>query len=187
MAGVGALGPTGPKGADAQDSLIRLQRVPLPRLSLAALACFRKTGIGTLVNIASVIAFAPSAAGATYSGSKAFVLNFTRSLQLEYEKTDIRIQAVLPGPIRTEFFTAQGLDDSVFPASASIGPDELVEAELAGLASGEKLTVPPLVAAGIWDAIEKARARFLAAVVGGRVAERYTPVAFASARDRTGA
>src|SRR3546814_12990126 len=87
--------------------------------SIAALAAFRKTGIETLVNIASVIAFAPSAAGATYSGSKAFVLNFTRSLQLEYEKTDIRIQAVLPGPIRTEFFTAQGLDDSVFPARSA--------------------------------------------------------------------
>src|SRR3546814_10284087 len=168
MAGVGALGPTGPKGADAQDSLIRLQRVPLPRLSLAALACFRKTGIGTLVNIASVSAFAPSAAGATYSGSKAFVLNFTRSLQLEYEKTDIRIQAVLPGPIRTEFFTAQGLEDSVFPASAYIGPDALVEAALAGLASGEKVTVPTLVDAGTWDVIEKEREGVLAEVEIGR-------------------
>src|SRR3546814_9117956 len=75
-----------------------------------------------------------------FRSSKAFVLNFTRSLQLEYEKTDIRIQAVLPGPIRTEFFTAQGLDDSVFPASAYIGPDALVEAALAGLARGEKVT-----------------------------------------------
>src|SRR3546814_4849573 len=95
----------------------------------------------------------------------AFGLNLTLSLQLEYEKTDIRIQAVLPGPIRTEFFTAQGLDDSVFPASAYIGPDALVEAALAGLASGEKVTVPTLVDAGIWDAIEKERARFLAEVV----------------------
>src|SRR3546814_8742861 len=78
------------KGADVQESLIRPNFFALTRLSIAALAGFRKTGIGTLVNIASVIAFAPSAAGATYSGSKAFVLNFTRSLQLEYEKTDIR-------------------------------------------------------------------------------------------------
>src|SRR3546814_2646574 len=75
--------------------------------------------------------------------------------------------------IRTEFFTAQGLDGSVFPASAYIGPDALVEAALAGLASGEKLTVPTLADAGIWDAIETERARFLAEVVGGRVAARY--------------
>src|SRR3546814_4041433 len=86
--------------------------------------------------------------------------------------------------IRTEFFTAQGLDDSVFPASAYIGPDALVEAALSGLASGEKVTVPTLVDAGIWDAIEKERARFLAEDVGGRVAERYTPVALAAARLR---
>src|SRR3546814_15089036 len=90
--------------------------------------------------------------------------------------------------IRTEFFTAQGLDDSVFPASAYIGPDALVEAALAGLASGEKVTVPTLVDAGIWDAIEKERARFLAEVVGGRVAERYPPVEIgrASGRERVG-
>src|SRR3546814_17989272 len=58
-AGAGALGPTAIKGADAQESLIRLNIVALTRLSIAALAGFRKTGIGTLVNIASVIAFAP--------------------------------------------------------------------------------------------------------------------------------
>src|SRR3546814_1271780 len=55
-AGAGALGPTAIKGADAQESLIRLNIVALTRLSIAALAGFRTTGIGTLVNIASVIA-----------------------------------------------------------------------------------------------------------------------------------
>jgi short-subunit dehydrogenase len=102
-AGAGGLGPTATTGADAQEALIRLNVIALTRLSIAALAGFRKAGTGTLVNIASVIAFGPSAGGASYSGSKAFVLNFTRSLQMEYADSDIRIQAILPGPIRTEF------------------------------------------------------------------------------------
>lgn len=172
-AGVGALGPTAATGAEAQEALIRLNIIALTRLSLAALAGFRKTGQGALVNIASVLAYGPSAGGASYSGSKAYVLNFTRSLQMEYADSAIRIQAVLPGPIRTEFFSAQGLSDSVFPASAFISADALVDAALAGLAAGEKITAPTLVTPGIWDDIEAKHRTFLGEVVGGRVAERY--------------
>ena len=105
-AGAGGLGPTALTGADAQERLIDLNIVALARLSLAALKGFREAGRGTLVNIASVVAFSPSAGGAAYSGSKAFVLNFTRALQMEYGKSDFRIQVVLPGPIRTEFFSS---------------------------------------------------------------------------------
>lgn len=172
-AGVGALGPTAATGADAQEALIRLNIIALTRLSLAALAGFRKTGQGALVNIASVLAYGPSAGGASYSGSKAYVLNFTRSLQMEYADSAIRIQAVLPGPIRTEFFSAQGLPDSIFPDTAYISADALVDAALAGLANGEQITVPTLVSPALWDDIEGKHRAFLGEVIGGRVAERY--------------
>lgn len=172
-AGGGGLGPTARLGADAQEALIRLNIVALTRLSLAALAGFRTTGAGVLVNIASVMAFSPSAGGATYSGSKAFVLNFTRSLQMEYADSGLRIQAVLPGPIRTEFFSSQGLPDSVFPDSAYISADALVDAALAGLAAGEAVTVPTLTSLDAWTALETARTAFLKDVVGGKVAPRY--------------
>src|SRR3546814_11483511 len=49
-AGAGALGPTAIKGADAQESLIRLNIVALTPLSLAALAGLLKTGTGAVVN-----------------------------------------------------------------------------------------------------------------------------------------
>ncbi|KAJ8138945.1 hypothetical protein OY671_007842, partial [Metschnikowia pulcherrima] len=96
-AGAGGLGPTATTGADAQEASIRLNVIALTRSSIAALAGFRKAGTGTLVNIASVIAFGPSAGGASYSGSKAFASNFTRSSQMEYADSDIRIQAISPG------------------------------------------------------------------------------------------
>lgn len=67
-AGAGGLGPTATTGADAQEALIRLNVIALTRLSIAALAGFRKAGTGTLVNIASVIAFGPSAGGASCRG-----------------------------------------------------------------------------------------------------------------------
>jgi short-subunit dehydrogenase len=172
-AGAGGLGPTAVTGADAQEALIRLNVIALARLSVAALAGFRKAGTGSLVNIASVIAFAPSAGGASYSGSKAFVLNFTRSLQLEYADSGFRIQAILPGPIRTEFFTSQGLNDSIFPDTAYISAEELVDAGLAGLEMGEEVTVPTLASDAVWSDMESARQSFLGDVLGGKVASRY--------------
>ncbi len=172
-AGAGGLGPTARTGADPQEAVIRLNILSVARLSVAALAGFRKAGAGALINIASVLAFGPGAGGATYSGSKAFVLNFTRSLQLEYADTPIRIQAVLPGPVRTEFFSSQGLSDSVFPDSAFISAGELVDAALTGLDAGETVTVPTLRSEQVWADMEAARGRFLGEVVGGKVAERY--------------
>ena len=110
---------------------------------------------------------------ADYSGSKAFALNFTRSLQMEYADSDIRIQAILPGPIRTEFFTSQGLSDSVFPDTAYLSAEELVDAALSGLEQGEKVTIPSLGSPAIWDAIEASRQAFFKDVLSGQVAERY--------------
>lgn len=172
-AGAGGLGPVATTGADAQERLISVNITALVRLSLAALKGFSKAESGTLVNIASVMAFAPTAGGATYSGSKAFVLNFTRSLAEEYAETGIRIQAVLPGPIRTEFFSAQGMSDAIFPDAAYIGADELVDAALTGLAAGETVTVPTMAEPALWEAMETVRTEFLGSVMSGTVARRY--------------
>lgn len=172
-AGAGGLGPTALKGPEAQERLIALNVTALVRLSLAALQGFRERNEGSLVNISSVVAYSPSAGGASYSASKAFVLNFTRSLQMEHQATPIRIQAVMPGPVRTEFFAVQGMDDSVFPSSAYISVEAMVAAAMKGLAAGETVTVPTLKDPETWDQMEQLRKKFLADVVGGEVAGRY--------------
>jgi short-subunit dehydrogenase len=172
-AGAGGLGPTSASTPDKMQDLIWLNVVALTRLSHAALEGFRKAGAGTLVNLGSVIAFAPSAGGAVYSGTKAYVLNFTRSLQMEYADSGIRIQVVMPGPIRTEFFSSQGLSDAVFPAESFISAEQLVAAALAGLALGETVTTPTLAHPETWDAMEAARGRYMSEVISGSVAPRY--------------
>lgn len=172
-AGAGSLGPTAQSTADKQERLIRLNVVALTRLSVAALAGFRKRNAGVLVNIGSIIAHAPSAGAAAYSGSKAYVANFTCSLQLEYAGGGIRIQLVMPGPIRTEFFSSQGMSDSIFPETAFLTPEQLVDAALAGLTAGEAVTNPSMAQPETWDAMESARQQYLASTMSGQVAGRY--------------
>lgn len=172
-AGAGALGPIAKSTADGLERLIKLNVTAVVRLSRIAVTQFQTQGRGDLINISSVMAFAPSPSGAAYSGSKAFVLNFTRSLGMEFAGSNIRIQAVLPGPIRTEFFTSQGLSDSVFPASAFLTAEQLVDAALAGLDAGETITSPSLQGLEAWDAMEAARGKYMSEVTSGKVAPRY--------------
>jgi short-subunit dehydrogenase len=172
-AGAGGLGPIASSSPQGIESNIKLNVIALARLSYAALASFKKQGKGILVNIGSVAAFAPSPAAAVYSGSKAFVVNFTRSIQLEFASTPVRIQLVLPGPIRTEFFSSQGMDGSVFPASSYLSADELVDAAMSGLEKGEEISIPSLQDMGVWENVEELRKQFLMRTLSGIVAERY--------------
>ena len=172
-AGSGGLGSINASGAQDLERNLRLNIVALARLSRAALAGFKAQGEGFLVNIGSVLAFAPSPAAAAYSGAKAFVLNFTRSLQLEFSASPVRIQLVMPGPVRTEFLSSQGMDESVFPASAYLSADQLVAAAMAGLDRGEAITIPSIPDVETWEKIEVARKEFMAATLSGKVAIRY--------------
>ena len=172
-AGAGGLGPTASISAAQIDNVVQLNVTALSRLSHAALEGFRSRGSGTLVNIGSVIGLSPSPSAAAYSGSKAYVLNFTRSLQAEYADTAIRIQLVLPGPIRTEFFSAAGVNEDIFPADSYLTADQLVDAALAGLDAGELVTTPTVGDTQIWDQLEAARLAFMDAIRSGQVAPRY--------------
>ena len=125
------------------------------------------------MNIGSMMAHEAAPSAAAYSGSKAYVLNFTRSLQIEYAGSPIRIQLVMPGPIRTEFYSSQGVSESIFPPESYLAPEQLVDAALAGLDTGEPVTIPSMLDEQAWIALEAARTEFVKATMSGKVAARY--------------
>jgi len=172
-AGAGGLGPTAEARSEQLEQVISLNVTAVTRLSHAALARFRERGIGFLVNISSIMAHVPSGRGAVYSGSKAYVLNFTRSLQLEYANSAIRIQVVIPGPVHTEFFSSQGMSEGVFPADAYLTAEQMVDAALTGLAAGEAVTIPSMVDVEPWTTWEAARVTFMGTTLSGQVGRRY--------------
>lgn len=172
-AGVGGLGPTLATTRDKMEDVLRLDVVALMRLSHAVLTGFRERNSGVLINIGSIMAMAPSPGASVYSGCKAFVMNFTRSLQLENAKTGIQIQLLMPGPVRTEFFSSQGMSESVFPDSAFLSAEQLVDAALAGLDAKEEVSMPAMSDLQIWKTLENARTAYLSANMSGQVAPRY--------------
>jgi hypothetical protein len=109
----------------------------------------------------------------TYSDTKAFVLNLTQSMQEELKDQGVRVQAVLPGAPRTEFWERAETDIASLPASMLMEPDELVDAALAGLDHGELVTIPSLPDAADWEAFTAPRRHLQPNLSRSHAAPRY--------------
>ena len=67
---------------------------------------------GRIINVSSMLAYAPGGVGHTlYPAAKAFVLRFSQSLAHEVKGTGVHCTATCPGSTATEFKQASGIGD----------------------------------------------------------------------------
>jgi NAD(P)-dependent dehydrogenase (short-subunit alcohol dehydrogenase family) len=71
----------------------------------AAIPWMKKNGYGKIVNLSSMGAISPPAPIVHYHAAKGGVLGLTTNLALELAHEGITVNAILPGPIKSEFFT----------------------------------------------------------------------------------
>ena len=172
-AGVAVIGAMIDADPDALESMLQINAVAPTRLALAAARGFIARKAGTLINIASVTALIPERFNGVYSGSKAYLINFSQALQEELRPHGVRVQAVLPGATRTAIWGA-AVDH--LPSEMLMEVDEMVDAALAGLDQGELISIPSLPDPADWQAYEKARLHMAPRLSLKRAASRY-PVA----------
>ncbi|CCB66338.1 MULTISPECIES: SDR family oxidoreductase [unclassified Hyphomicrobium] len=156
-AGFGSAVPLLQSDIGKMVEMIDLNVTALTRLAYAAAPAFVSRGKGTIINISSVVGIAPELLNGVYGGSKAYVLAFSQSLQHELADKGVRIQAVLPGATATEFWDIAGFPHSNMPTSWVMSAEDMVDAALAGLDSGEVVTIPALQDAADWETYEAAR------------------------------
>ncbi len=77
------------------------------RLSHAAVPGMLRRGRGWILNVASVAAFTPTG---TYGAAKAALVSLSRSLNARYRGRGLRVTALCPGLIATEFHERMGED-----------------------------------------------------------------------------
>ena len=142
---------------DDLESMIYLNVTALTRLALAVLPGFVARKNGLLINIASVVALAPDLLNGTYSGTKAYVVNFTQALKGELAGTGVTIQAVLPGATATPFWEKSGRPVEDLPSEIVMTAEDMVDASLTGLDQHELVTIPALPDAADWEKYEAAR------------------------------
>jgi short-subunit dehydrogenase len=156
-AGMAAAGMLTDVEPDRLEAMVELNVIAVTRLAAAAARSFAARNRGTIINIASVLALAPELFNGVYSGTKAFVLNLSLSMQQELAASGVRVQAVLPGATRTEIWDRSGMDIAHMPAERLMAVDELVDAALAGLDAGEQVTIPSLPDTADFEAYTQAR------------------------------
>ena len=88
-----------------------------------------------------VAGFSAGVRGATYSASKAWVTNFTESLDLQYRHLGVRAVAVCPGFTRTEFHDRAEMDMTGVPERLWLTVDQVVQTALRDLDKGKTVSV----------------------------------------------
>lgn len=178
-AGAVSGGPLAAANPDALETMLAINIIAVTRLSAVAAKAFVERKAGTIVNIASAMAFIITPSANAYAASKAYVLNFTRGLHEEVAQHGVRVQAVLPGYTRTPFLSEELL--ASIPAEMVMPVDELVDAALSGLDQGEVVTIASLPDAADWEALDAARVKVTQGASRDHPAKRYTVASAAAA------
>jgi short-subunit dehydrogenase len=156
-AGIGAVVPLLNGDIEKMEEMIALNSIALTRLTYAAAPAFVKRGMGTIINISSVVGISPETLNGVYGATKAYVLALSHSLQHELADKGIRVQAVLPGATATDMWETAGLPWQKLPPSIVMSVEDMVDAALAGLDQGELVTIPSLHDGDEWTRFEAAR------------------------------
>jgi short-subunit dehydrogenase len=170
-AGIAQSGGLAQQTAESIERLITLNTTALTRLAAAVAPRFVQSGTGSIINIGSVVGFAPEFGMSIYGATKAFVLFLSQGLNLELSPKGVYVQAVLPAATRTEIWERAGVDVNTLPEVMDVG--ELVDAALVGFDRRELVTIPPLHVAGRWNALDGARQGLLSDIRQAHAAERY--------------
>jgi len=112
-------------------ALVAVTHVTLPYLALGA----------AVYQIDSLSAFLPLPYINIYAATKAFVLSFSRALNEELKPRQIRVMAVCPGWVRTEFFEHAVHDDTVKYYNKFFSPDEVVRTAIKDMKRGKDVSV----------------------------------------------
>lgn len=127
-----------------EDEILRqleLNVTAVMLLTRAALPGMVERGHGGIINVASIAGLLPGR-GSTYSASKAWVIAFSEGLTVASKGSGVRIQALCPGFVRTEFHERAGIDMRGKPGWMYVDVDKLVSRSLADLRANRPLCIP---------------------------------------------
>jgi short-subunit dehydrogenase len=127
---------------DDEERLLAVNVRAVMRLAHAVIPAMLSRGSGAVINVSSVSGFGAVMPGSTYPASKAWVTNFSESLNLAVRGTGVRVQALCPGYTRTEFHARQGIDTSKFPRWMWLDADAVALHSLRDLGKGKAVSVP---------------------------------------------
>jgi short-subunit dehydrogenase len=139
-AGFGLSGAAAALDRDEQLAMIDLNIRALTELSLLFVDSLARHR-GGLLNVASVAAFLPGPGMAVYYASKAYVLSFTEALHRELSARGIKVTALCPGPVATEFQARSGMRVPAIARIFEIPARQVAQIGYRGLMRGKRVVI----------------------------------------------
>ena len=137
-AGFGTYGPFEETSVTRQMDMIELNCTTVTGICGIVLPYLKKGSV--IINTASLAAFMPLGNFAVYGATKAFVLNFSVALAAELRKREIKVCALCPGSVSTEFanVASNGARKEV---KGGIGPEKVVAQCLKRAFKGKRISL----------------------------------------------
>jgi short-subunit dehydrogenase len=138
------------------DSEVAVNVAAVVSLTRAFLPQLLERGNGALVNVASTAGFQPIPRMAVYGATKAFVLSFTQAIWYEAKGSGLKVTALCPGPVDTEFV------DVADNADAMVGRLETTEQVVAtAMRALDRRSTPAVAISGTMNAIQAKAVGFI--------------------------
>ncbi len=99
---------------------------------------------GGILNVGSIAGFLPGPGMAVYYASKAYVLSFSEALRGELSWRGVRVTALCPGPVPTEFQERAGFRPGFDSTILNVSASDVAKAGYRGLMANKRVVLPGL-------------------------------------------
>jgi uncharacterized protein len=129
-----------------QRDFVQVLVTSVVSLTHAFLPAMVARGYGRIINVASMVAFSPGAAGHTlYPAAKSFVVKMSQSLAAEVGHKGVNVTAICPGQTASEFAAANGTKELVGKSGLYMQTAQaVVETAIVANEAGREVVVPGL-------------------------------------------
>jgi uncharacterized protein len=97
---------------------------------------------GGILNVSSIAGFLPGPGMAVYYASKAYVLSFSEALRGELGPRGVRVTALCPGPVPSEFQGRAGFEPGFDSAILNVSASDVAKAAYRGLMGNKRVVLP---------------------------------------------
>jgi short-subunit dehydrogenase len=143
-AGFGWHGSYEDSDPETLTSMIDVNVKALSVLAYHVIPAMKANRQGEILNVASMAAFTPGPYMTEYYATKAYVLSFSMALREELKPYGIKVAALCPGPVHTEFFKVAANTPNGLMGAITLKSLPVVRKAIRGLARNHSVTVPGL-------------------------------------------
>jgi len=123
---------------DEEQRMLDVLVTATMRLTHAVLPSMQQAGFGLVLNVSSIAGWTT---GGTYAAAKSWTTVFSESLATQVSDAGIRVVAVCPGFVRTEFHERAEMDVERIPEWLWLTPEQVVDKAFLDAARGNVISI----------------------------------------------